>query len=66
MMQVSQSYLDGIREGREWLTKYPDTDAAEMHESAKRCCKITSPQSETGQMHRGERDFWKNQMKREG
>jgi hypothetical protein len=64
MQEVSQEYIEGIKEGREWITKYPDQDPAEMLDQLKRAKKGFASNSPVGQMLLGEIDFWKNQQKK--
>lgn len=60
---VSQAYLMGIREGREFLKAFPDCDPAEELAA----CKAMLAQGFSGDMAefiRGERDFWKKQVRK--
>lgn len=59
----TQYYIEGIKEGREYLNKYPDTDPAEMVSSLKATLAGFSGSSPVGQMLKGERDFWINQIR---
>lgn len=73
---VSQEYLDGIRDARATLRKIQSGQdscysAAELPEfmqseveALNRTIKGFSASSPVGQMLRGERDFWRNQIKR--
>jgi len=58
---VSEMYLEGIKEGRERLTKY-GCDANEELASLNRTLRSFTASSPVGQMLRGERDFWRNQL----
>jgi hypothetical protein len=61
---VSQHYLDGILEGRAWLKQY-GMDMAEAHlDTLTRTARTFDAQSPVGQMLRGERDFWRNKLKK--
>ncbi len=67
---VTAEYLEGIRDGRATLRKLqsesPDTiaqDIRDEYESCKRTARTFDAQSPVGQMLRGERDFWRNQIK---
>jgi hypothetical protein len=60
---VTQEYLNGIKEGREYLKKEkPDTATMrDILDTLRRTLKgFTGPVAET---LRGERDFWINQLK---
>jgi hypothetical protein len=62
MSTVSETYLMGIREGREFLKRYPDSDPQHEYEA----CRRTLREGFSGVMAefmRGERDFWKNRIK---
>ena len=61
---VTEMYLEGIKEGRAMLTKYPDISAAEELDNLNRTIEGFAASSPVGQMLRGERDFWRNQLKR--
>jgi len=69
--QVSEEYLEGIRDGRKALRRMqsesPETLVEDM-QSELDCCTRTArqfdAQSPVGQLLRGERDFWRNQVKR--
>lgn len=65
MQQVSQYYLEGIKEGRITLEAYGITDITiqERIDNLKRTIKGYPASSPVGQMLRGELDFWKNQAK---
>lgn len=68
---ISQSYLDGIVEGRQLLkawqaegfTDIPALAQASL-ESLNRLCTMYDATNPVGQMMRGERDFWRNQIKK--
>lgn len=66
MQTVSQHYLDGIKEGREYATKYGTDDARACLDTSIRVCRLFAPDTACGQFARGERDFWRNQVKRLG
>ena len=70
---VSQDYLDGISEGRAILKAWKaegmaDADLptlAQAHlDNIKRTARSFDAQSPVGQLLRGERDFWRNKLKR--
>ena len=63
--QVSQHYIDGIKEGRDALRKYgtEQITVAERIANLKSTMKGFSNTSPVGEMLRGELDFWKNQAK---
>ena len=60
---VSAEYLEGIRDGRAWLREHGPDDAAALLDNLNRTCRMFDAQSPVGQMLRGERDFWRNQIK---
>ena len=64
MQTVTAEYLEGIREGRAWLRKYGADDAAALLDNLNRTCRMFDASSAVGQMLRGERDFWRNQVKK--
>lgn len=64
MRQVTQDYLNGIREGRAWLRKYGAVDAQTHLGNLTATARAFDAQSPVGQMLRGERDFWRNQIKK--
>lgn len=65
---VSQHYLDGIREGRAVLRDCPDTIQPEDYPGVlaglETLCRDHPADSPMGQFHRGERDFWRNQLRK--
>lgn len=60
---VTAEYLDGIRGGRAWLREHGAEDAPALLDNLNRTCRMFAAQSPVGQMLRGERDFWRNQVK---
>lgn len=67
MTEVTEYYLMGIREGRQHLEHEPNASPLEMLENLNSTIKRGfAANSPVGQMLRGERDFWLNQMKRKG
>lgn len=60
MRTVTAEYLMGIKEGREQLDKISPQEAID---NLNRTIKGFSASSPVGQMLRGERDFWRNQLK---
>ena len=65
MKTVSQSYLMGIREGREYLKHFkPDLDAMQGVLANIKSTLRMGFSGEVGDMLRGERDFWINQIKK--
>lgn len=63
---VTAEYLDGIREGREWLNRYGMEDAQAHLENLTATARTFAASSPVGQSLRGERDFWRNQVKKHG
>lgn len=61
---VTAEYIAGIREGREWLKLYGMEDAQENLDNLTRTCRMFEASNPVGQMLRGERDFWRNQIKK--
>ncbi len=64
MKQVTAEYIEGIKEGRAWLRQYGMADAAAHLDNITRTARTFAAQSPVGQMLRGERDFWRNQIKK--
>lgn len=65
MSTVSQEYLDGIKEGRATLKSEGGQFAADHLGLLERLCRDFDAQSPVGQLLRGERDFWRNQVKKQ-
>jgi hypothetical protein len=63
--QVSEMYLEGIKEGRASFKKNGISVAADELDNLNRTIKGFSACTPVGQMLRGERDFWLNQVKRQ-
>lgn len=61
--EYSQWYIEGIKEGRAWLEKYGMEDAQAVLDNLNSTIKRFAASSPVGQMLRGERDFWKNQLR---
>ena len=64
MRKVAQEYIDGILEGAKAFKLYSLEDAQERLEGLERLCKRFDAQSPVGQMMRGERDFWRNKLRK--
>lgn len=63
-MKVTAEYLMGIAEGRQYLRAYPDTSPREAFDGCVRTIRSGfDAQSPVGQILRGERDFWRNQLR---
>jgi len=60
-MNVTQEYLDGIREGRQTLKEHGPSVITDALDTAERLCAMFDAGSPVGQMARGERDFWRRQ-----
>ena len=60
---VSEMYIEGIKEGRKYFEKHGAADAADTLANIVSTIKGFPASSPVGQMLRGERDFWLNQMK---
>lgn len=63
---VTAEYLEGIKEGRASLKRNGPEIAREELNNLNRTCRLFDASSPVGQMLRGERDFWRNQIKRTG
>lgn len=63
MQTVTPYYLDGIREGRETFKREGMQDAHAHLANLRETIKGFDASSPVGQMLRGERDFWVNQLK---
>ena len=63
-LPVTAEYLMGIREGRESLSKHGSEIAHAELDNLTRTIKQFAASTPFGQMLRGERDFWRNQMKK--
>lgn len=50
--QVTSAYLDGIKEGRDFLKNFPSEAAMRIHSGVMK------------EFYKGQRDFWKNQPTR--
>ena len=61
---VSEHYIEGIKEGRKALEKYGMEIAHDELRNLNSTIKGFSASTPVGQMLRGERDFWKNQLKK--
>ncbi len=61
---VTAEYIEGIKEGRAWLNRYGMDDAQAHLDNLTRTARTFDAQSPVGQMLRGERDFWRNQIKK--
>lgn len=64
MQTVSAEYLMGIKEGRERFEQYGVAIAHDELENLRSTIKGFAANTPVGQMLRGERDFWVNQLKR--
>ena len=61
---VTVPYIDGIKEGREVFKREGMSNAAAHLDNLNRTVKGFAAGTPVGDMLRGERDFWINQMKR--
>ena len=61
---VTAEYLMGLQEGRERLDQCGPSIAQEELDGIQRAIRGFSAGSPVGQMLRGERDFWVNQLNR--
>lgn len=63
MKTYTAAYIMGINEGRERFEKHGLSIANDEIENLNSTIKGFAASSEVGQMLRGERDFWRNQVK---
>jgi hypothetical protein len=63
MQTVTNEYLMGIKEGRAMFEKHGVSIAQEELDNIKRTIIGFAANTSVGQMLRGERDFWANQLK---
>lgn len=61
---VTAEYIDGIKEGRASFSKHGMGIANDELSNLDRTIKGFPASSPVGQLLRGERDFWRNQIKR--
>ena len=61
-MEVSQAYILGIKEGRGFLTRFPDAKPAQEIETLTRLIKTHS--GDMKECFKGQLDFWKGQLKK--
>ena len=59
-MEYSQSYIDGIKEGRELYTLFPLADKQKEYNSNKKLMRKHSGAMKD--FFKGQRDFWKAQI----
>lgn len=62
---VTQEYLDGIKEGRSSLRKHGMSIAREELDNLNRTICGFAASNPVGQLLRGERDFWRNQLRKQ-
>jgi hypothetical protein len=61
---VTAEYIMGISEARAFKNKFPDVDPANEIDTLNRTIRMFGSDSAVGQMLRGERDFWRNQIRK--
>ena len=69
MKQVTQHYIDGIKDARAFLNKYGKEDGFSIQaeiDNIKSTLKGFSRNSPLGQTLLGQLEFWKNQQKKQG
>lgn len=64
MTAVTEMYLEGIKEGRRMFAAHGASIAQAELNNLNRTIKGFAASSPVGQLLRGERDFWRNQLKR--
>jgi|TARA_R110000868_G_scaffold379419_1_gene645233 hypothetical protein len=60
---VTAEYLMGISDARKFMRAYPHINPATEIDTLTSTIKLFGASSPVGQMLRGERDFWRNQIK---
>ena len=63
MKTVTSDYINGIREGRETLRRCGPSVARQELDNLTATVRMFDASNPVGQMLRGERDFWRNQIK---
>lgn len=63
---VTAEYLEGIREGRTTFKREGMENAQAHLDNLVSTCRRFDASNPVGQMLRGERDFWRNQIKLKG
>ena len=63
MKTVSESYIEGIKEGRAMFRAQGMDGAQEHIEALNILCKMFDASNPVGQSYRGERDFWRHKIK---
>lgn len=63
-MTLTQEYVDGVIEGRAWLRQHGPDDAPAHLTNLETTCRMFAAHSPVGQHLRGQRDFWRAQVKR--
>lgn len=63
MKEVTSAYLDGIKEGRNMYNQHSYLDPA--HELESFNILVKSHSGAIKDFYKGQRDFWKNQLKKE-
>lgn len=63
MTTVTADYIEGIKEGRAYFDKHGGVDAVDILANLNSTIKGFAASTPVGQMLRGERDFWKNQIR---
>jgi len=61
---VTAEYLMGITEARKFMRAYPHINPAMEIDTLTATIKLFDAQSPVGQILRGQRDFWRNQLKK--
>lgn len=64
MASVTAEYLEGIREGRETFKREGMANAQAHVDNLTATARTFAASSPVGQSLRGERDFWRNQLKK--
>ena len=61
---ITQAYLIGLQEGRDYLKRFPDTSIEDMKITYQYLQQLVRDFSgDVKESFMGERDFWKNQIK---
>lgn len=62
MATVSACYIEGIKEGRKWFDRYGMDNVLAHLENLDSTIRGFAASTPVGQLLRGERDFWRNQL----
>lgn len=67
MQQVTDSYILGIKEGRNTLKNHPELSPDDIRREIDSCTRLMRSYSQPMKdVFKGQRDFWRNQLKKRG